>query len=174
MTGGHLVGCVFGCDFGVGPKLEFRAVDAGHMAVPHIDLVPPESPSTASAEAQAARQGRMGSIGRAAVLGWYLAIGLAAWADTLMTGQPAALLAACLVGGSITAFVWAGGMNMERLMLRGLLVGLIGLAAGAFACAGSPPGSEAAAEFLCFGAMAMLFGVLAALPPALMAALRHA
>ncbi len=144
------------------------------MAVPHIDLVPSESPSTASAEAQAARQGRMGSIGRAAVLGWYLAIGLAAWADTQMTGQPAALLAVCLVGGSTAAFLFVGGVNLERLMLRSLLVGLIGLAAGAFACAGSPPGSEAAAEFLCFGAMAMLFGVMSAFPPALVATSRQA
>jgi hypothetical protein len=116
----------------------------------------------------------MGSIGRAAILGWYLAMGLAAWGDTLLTGKPAALLAAILVGGSTTAFLWAGGMHLERIMLRSLLVGLIGLAAGVFAYVGAPPGSEAAAEFLCFGAMAMLFGVLAAFPPALIATARHA
>jgi hypothetical protein len=81
--------------------------------------------------------------------------------------MPAATLAAVFVFASVGAFLWAGERTAERVMLRSLLVGLIGLAAGVFACIGAPPGSVAAAEFLCFGAMAMLFGILAALPPAL-------
>ncbi len=137
------------------------------MAAPRIDLVPPESPSTAFAEAQAAQRGRMGSIGRAAGLGWYLAIALAAIGDTVMTELPAASLAALFVFASLGALLWAGVVTAERVMLRSLLVGLIGLAAGVITCISAPPDSGAAAEFLCFGAMAMLFGILAAFPPAI-------
>ena len=164
----------FRCVLEVGPKLPLGQADAGHMAVPRVDLIPLESPSTASAEAQATRTCRMGSIGRAAVLGWYAAVGLAAWSDTAMTGKPAAVLAASFVAAATGVLLWAGGRTLERIMLRSLLVGLIGLVAGALACASAPAGSASGAEFLCFGAMSMLFGILAALPPALATTLRAA
>lgn len=142
------------------------------MAVPRIALLPLESPPTAHAEAQADHHGRRGSIGRAAICGWYVAIGLAAWLDAVVTGHHEALLASIFVAGSTGALLWAGQMNLERMMLRSLLVGLIGLAAGVIGSVSAPAGSGIAATCLCFGAMAMLFGVLMALPPALMTTLR--
>jgi hypothetical protein len=140
------------------------------MATPQIDLILPEPPSTAIAGTQAICQGRAGSIRRAAAFAWYCSLVLAAVGDTAMTGKPAAILAALFVGGSVSAFYWAGQLTPERAVLRSLLVGVIGLAAGAVACAGSPPGSALQAEFLCFGAMSMFFGILTTLPMAFMGA----
>lgn len=138
------------------------------MATHQIDFVLPESPSTAVAGTQAAGNDWKESIWRAAAIAWYCSLVLAAVGDTAMTGKPAAILAVLFVGGSLSAFYWAGPLTSERAVLRSLLVGVIGLAAGAIACAGSPPGSALQAEFLCFGAMSMFFGILATLPMAFM------
>ena len=112
------------------------------------------------------------SIRRAACLGWYLAIAIAAIADTVNTGLPAAGLAALFLGCSVLALLWPGGFTLERAMIRSLLMGFIGLLAGVLACLAAPAGTLAQAEFLTFGAMSMLFGVLAAFPLALATALR--
>ena len=138
------------------------------MATHQIDLVLPESPSNAVAQTQATRCGWADSIWRLAAFAWYCSLVLAAVGDTAMTGKPAAILAVLFVGGSLSAFYWAGPLTPERAVLRSLLVGVIGLAAGAVSCAGLPPGSALQAEFLCFGAMSMFFGMLATLPMAFM------
>lgn len=142
------------------------------MATPQIDLTSANLPSTASAGAQASAKTRMGSIRRGACLGWYLAIAMAAVADTVQTGLPAAGLAAVFVGGSVVALLWPVGFTLERAMLRSLLMGFIGLLAGIIICLAAPAGTLAQAEFLTFGAMSMLFGVLAAFPLAFATALR--
>jgi hypothetical protein len=132
------------------------------MAPPDIHFAVP-APS-----AQHADRDLAGDLARAAALAWYVGLVLAAVGDTVVTGKPAAIFAVLFVAGSMAAFCWAGPLTPERVVLRSLLVGLIGLAAGAVACVGSPPGSIIAAEFLCFGAMTMLFGILATLPMAFM------
>ena len=142
------------------------------MPAPWIDLTTANSPSTAPAEVQADSSGRLGSIQRAACLGWYLAVAIAAIADTVNTGLPAAGLGAAFVGLSVLALLWSAGWTVERAMVRCLLVGLIGLVAGVACCGAAPNGTIAQAEFLTFGAMSMLFGVLAALPLAVATALR--
>lgn len=109
---------------------------------------------------------------RAACLGWYLAIAIAAMADTITTGLLAAGLAAVFVSCSVVVLLWSAGFTVERAMIRSLLMGIIGLMAGASVCAAAPAGSLAQAEFLTFGAMSMLFGVLAAFPLALASAMR--
>ena len=155
-------------------KSACRAVDAAGMAVPQIDLVPQDSPSTISSEVQATPECRMGPIGRAAFFGWYIALASAAILDALATGKPAALLAGVFVAASTVALLWAGGVSCERALLRSLLVGLIGLISGVLASMAASFAPVMAAEYLCFGAMSMLFGVMAALPLALMTATRSA
>jgi hypothetical protein len=114
----------------------------------------------------------MRSIRRGACLGWYAALAIAAVADTIQTGLPAAGLAALFIALSVLALLWPVGFTLERAMIRSLLMGLIGLITGILVCIAAPTGTLAQAEFLAFGAMSMLFGVLAAFPLALAAALR--
>lgn len=110
---------------------------------------------------------RMGPVGRAMVVGWYLGLIAAAVADATLTGQFEAVLALAFVLSGTAAFLLTEGFTFDRAMARSLLVGSIGLVAGGLACLSSPSGTHAAASFLCFGAMAMLFGILATLPLAL-------
>ncbi len=142
------------------------------MATPRIDLTSANPPSTALSGVQASAKTQGGSIRRAACLGWYLAIAIAAVADTIQTGLPAAGLAALFITLSVLALLWPAGFTLERAMIRSLLMGFIGLLAGVLACLAAPSGTLTQAEFLTFGAMSMLFGVLAAFPLALATALR--
>lgn len=146
--------------------------DAKRMATPRFDLLSANATPAASAEGRVNSRGRLGSIRRAACLGWYLAIAIAAIADTVNTGLPAAGLAALFLGCSVLVLLWPGGFTLERAMIRSLLMGFIGLLAGVLACLAAPSGTLTQAEFLTFGAMSMLFGVLAAFPLALATALR--
>jgi len=137
------------------------------MAAPRVDLAPLVSPSSVLTEVPVTRTRRASSIGWAACFGWYLALILAAWSDAAMSGQPAAMIAAVFVGISTLFLLRVGGWNAERVVLRSLLVGFIGLLAGLAAYLAAPGGSASAAEFLCFGVMSMLLSILAALPAAL-------
>lgn len=142
------------------------------MATPLTALYSTRSPAVPQSGEASACSPRFGRVCAAACLGWYLAIAIAAVADTMTTGLPAAGLAAVFVGCSVLAVLWSAGFTVERAMIRSLLMGLIGLMAGGVVCLAAPAGSLAQAEFLTFGAMSMLFGVLAAFPMALATALR--
>ena len=142
------------------------------MATPVTDLYPARASTAQQSEAAPALKARFGRLRRSACIGWYLAIAIAAVADTMTTGLPAAGLAAVFVACSVLALLWPTGCTVERAMIRSLLVGVIGLLAGVAVCVAAPAGSFAQAEFLTFGAMSMLFGVLGAFPLALASALR--
>lgn len=142
------------------------------MATPVTDLYPARASTAQQSEAAPALKARLGWLRRSACIGWYLAIAIAAVADTMTTGLPAAGLAAVFVACSVLALLWPTGFTVERAMIRSLLVGVIGLLAGVAVCVAAPAGSFAQAEFLTFGAMSMLFGVLGAFPLALASALR--
>ena len=143
------------------------------MAAPRVALAPLVSPSSVLTEVPVTRTRRASSIGWAACFGWYLALTVGAWADAAITGQPAALAAVVFVGVATITLLRVGGWTAERAALRSLLMGLIGLCAGMSACVAAPSGSAMAAEFLCFGVMSMLLGVLAALPPSIMFVTPH-
>ena len=142
------------------------------MATSVTDLYPARASTAQQSGAALAREPRFGRLRRSACIGWYLAIAIAAVADTMTTGLPAAGLAAVFVACSVLALLWPTGCTVERAMIRSLLVGFIGLLAGVLACLAAPSGTLTQAEFLTFGAMSMLFGVLAAFPLALATALR--
>ena len=142
------------------------------MVTPRFDLLSPKTPPATSSDGSATVRSGAAAVRRAACLGWYLAIAIAAVADTVNTGLPAAGLAALFLGCSVLVLIWPVGFTLERAMIRSLLMGFIGLLAGVLACLAAPSGTLTQAEFLTFGAMSMLFGVLAAFPLALATALR--
>ena len=142
------------------------------MATSVTDLYPARASTAQQSGAAPALKPRFGWLRRSACIGWYLAIAIAAVADTMTTGLPAAGLAAVFVACSALALLWPTGFTVERAMIRCLLMGVIGLLVGVAVCVAAPAGSFAQAEFLTFGAMSMLFGVLGAFPLALASALR--
>lgn len=141
------------------------------MATPRFDLFLSKTPAAAS-EGRDIASTRSAGLQRAACLGWYAAIAIAAIVDTINTGLPAAGLSALFVGCAVLAMLWPTGFTVERAMMRSLLMGFIGFIAGVLACLAAPAGTLVQAEFFTFGVMSMLFGVLAAFPLALATALR--